>query len=226
MFMSRPTSIFGIMLMVCLETSAATGHCAGTNDQASFGSRLNTGGDSDPVQYQNYSNFESNYARKLSPNDAISMIVYQEEDLNTKTIIDKNGMVMLPLLGQVKIGGLSTRDATERIQQLYNRDYLVNPRVNLVVEEFAKLRFAVLGQVQRPGSFDFPQNESVNLLEAIAMAGGYTRLGAPSEVRVSRIVNGVPKTYHLNASEMSGNTFEAPFVILPEDLITVGERTF
>jgi len=52
------------------------------------------------------------------------------------------------------------------------------------VEHFAERRFAVLGQVQKPGNFDFPQNESVNLLKAIAIAGGYTRLGSPSKVDV------------------------------------------
>jgi polysaccharide export outer membrane protein len=154
------------------------------------------------------------------------MTVYQEDDLNTKTIIDKNGMVMLPLLGQVKISGLSIRQATAQIQQLYDKDYLVNPQVNLIVEHFAERRFSVLGQVQKPGSFEFPQNESVNLLEAIAIGGGYTRLGAPSKVDVRRIENGSPKVYHVDAGEMSKDPKKKPFEILPDDIITVGERTF
>jgi polysaccharide export outer membrane protein len=116
--------------------------------------------------------------------------------------------------------------ATERIQHLYNKDYLVNPQVNLIVEHFAERRFSVLGQVQHPGNFDFPQNESVNLLEAIAIAGGYTRLGAPSKVDVRRIENGSPKIYRLDADQMSKDSKQAPFEILPDDIITVGERTF
>ena len=63
----------------------------------------------------------------MSPNDEILVTVYQEDDLTTKTIIDKNGMVMLPLLGQVKISGLTVGQATAQIQQLYDKDYLVNP---------------------------------------------------------------------------------------------------
>jgi polysaccharide export outer membrane protein len=170
--------------------------------------------------------FKAASERTLSPNDVIMVTVYQEEDLATKTIIDKNGMVMLPLLGQVKVSGLTTGEATTRIAQLYNKDYLVNPQVNLLVEHFAERRFAVLGQVQRPGNFDFPQNESVNLLEAIAMAGGYTRLGAPSKVSVRRMENGAPKLYDLDAEKMSKNPARRPFEILPDDIITVGERTF
>ena len=178
------------------------------------------------AQLGDTNNFKSDSARTLSPNDGIIVTVYQEDDLTTKTIIDKNGMVMLPLLGQVKISGMTTEQATVRIQELYNKDYLVNPQVNLIVEHFAERRFAVLGQVQKPNNFDFPQNESVNLLEAIAIAGGYTRLGSPSKVDVRRIENGSPKIYHLDAGEMSKDPKKKPFEIFPDDIITVGQRTW
>ena len=154
------------------------------------------------------------------------MTVYQEDDLKSKTIIDVDGMVMLPLLGQVKIGGMTLGQATAQIQQLYNRDYLVNPQVNLIVEKFAARRFAVMGQVQHPGSFDFPQNEPVNLLEALAISGGYTRLGAPSKVSVRRVENGSPKIYRLDADAIAKDQKKKPFEILPNDVITVGERNF
>jgi polysaccharide export outer membrane protein len=121
---------------------------------------------------------------------------------------------------------LTVKDATTKIQQLYDKDYLVNPQVNVIVEQFAARHFSVLGQVQKPGSFDFPQNEGMNLLEAIAMAGGYTRLGAPSKVRVRRQENGTEKTISLNAEEMSKDSKKKNFEVLPDDFIYVDERTF
>jgi polysaccharide export outer membrane protein len=162
----------------------------------------------------------------LSPNDEIAMTVFQEEDLTTKTTVDVNGMLMLPLLGEVKVGGMTLAQATARIQQLYDKDYLINPKVNLIVEKFAERHFAVLGQVQRPGSYNFPQNEPVSLLEAIAMAGSYTRLGKPSNVSVRRIENETPKIYHLDADQLAQDPKKKTFQILPNDVITVGERTF
>ena len=212
------TSLIGVLFSICLAASCASGLCAGAGDQKGSGSALKPG-DADSVK--------SDTARALSPNDVISVTVYQEDDLTTKNIIiDKNGMVMLPLLKQVKVSGMTVGQAQGLIQQLYDKDYLVNPQVNLVVEQFAKRRFAVLGNVNKPGSFDFPQNESVNLLEAIAMAGGYTRLGAPSKVDVKRIENGSPKRYRLDAGEMSKDPNKKAFEILPDDVINVGERTF
>ena len=162
----------------------------------------------------------------LRPNDEIVMTVYQEDDLKTTTTIDVNGMVMLPLLGEVKIGGLTLAQATDRIKELYDKDYLVKPQVNLVVDKFAERHFAVLGQVQRPGTFNFPQNEPVSLLEAIAMAGGYTRLGAPSKVSVRRVENGAPQIYHLDAGQLAQDPKKKSFQVLPNDIITVGERSF
>jgi protein involved in polysaccharide export with SLBB domain len=63
-------------------------------------------------------------------------------------------------------------------------------------------------------------------MEAIAMSGGYTRLGAPSKVSVRRIENGSPKIYNIDAGEMSKDPTKKPFEILPDDIITVGERAF
>ena len=136
-----------IFSSVCLAAVCVSGFCADTN-----GPVFSASGANSPAQPGTDSD------RVLSANDVIKMTVYQEDDLETKTIIDKNGMVMLPLLGQMKLAGLTVGQATAQIQELYNKDYLVNPRVNLIVDQFADRHFAVLGQVQKPGSFDFPQN--------------------------------------------------------------------
>lgn len=217
---------------MCLLSIFVSGFCAGTNSQEISAPAMTPATaaginhPAPPVLTQSGDVNGADSAWVLRPNDEILMTVYQEDDLKSKTIIDVDGMVMLPLLGQVKIGGMTLGQATAQIQQLYNRDYLVNPQVNLIVEKFAARRFAVLGQVQHPGSFDFPQNEPVNLLEAIAISGGYTRLGAPAKVSVRRVENGSPKIYRLDADAIAKDQKKKPFEILPNDIITVGERTF
>ena len=163
--------------------------------------------------------------RKLGPSDKIQVVVYQEDDLNTTVTLDDKGVVMLPLLGKVKLGGMSVEGATDSLQAAYGKDYLVNPQVNITVLQYAERHFSVLGEVQRPGSFDIPDNENVNILEAIALAGGYTRLGSPAKVSVRRVVNGETVIIKLNADaakEQAGKLFE----IQPDDIVVVGERTF
>ncbi len=164
--------------------------------------------------------------RKLSPNDVIAISVYQEEDLAIKTTIDKKGLVMLPLLGQVSVDGLTASEARQRIQDLYGKDYLVNPQVNLLVEHYAERQYSVMGNVTKPGVYNFPPNRPVNLLEAIATAGGYSRIGSPKAVKVRRKENGQQKVYTLDADKMSKNSKEKPFEIQPDDIIDIPEKVF
>lgn len=165
-------------------------------------------------------------SRHLQPNDVLEVMVYQEPDLATKVTLDDRGMVALPLIGPIKLAGLTLEQATAKIRDMYDKDYLVNPKVTIQVDQFAVLRFTVLGQVQRPGSFEFPPNESLNLLEGLAMAGGYTRLAAPNKVTLQRNVNGEVKVFHLDADAMARDKINKPFQLLPSDTVTVEERVF
>lgn len=165
-------------------------------------------------------------SRHLQPNDVLEVMVYQEPDLATKVTLDDRGMVALPLIGPVKLAGLTLEQATAKIRDMYDKDYLVNPKVTIQVDQLAVLRFTVLGEVQRPGSFEFPPNESLNLLEGLAMAGGYTRLAAPNKVTLQRNVNGELKVFHLDADAMARDKKNKPFQLLPDDTVTVEERVF
>jgi protein involved in polysaccharide export with SLBB domain len=210
--------LIGVTSSIGLVLALALGGCATTNDAPMPAPVVNTPAARDADK--------ADPARKLIPNDIVSMTVFGQEDLTTKVTIEKSGMVMLPLVGEVKLAGLTTAEATAKIQKLYDKNYLINPQVNLRVEEFAKLSFSVLGQVKNPGRYDFHENQSVNLLEAIAEAGGYTRLSNPDNVSVRRVEGGDAKIYQEDAGAMSKDTKQKVFVILPDDVITVGERTF
>ena len=164
--------------------------------------------------------------RHLQPNDMLQVSVYQQPDLTANVTVDDRGMVMLPLLGAVNLGGLTLEQATIQVQNLYDKDYLVDPKVTIQVGQMAVLRFTILGQVQRPGSYEFPPNEKLNLMEGIAMGGGYTRLAAPSKVTLQRNVNGVLKVFYLDADAMARDQQNNPFQLQPGDTITVGERIF
>ncbi|HLP78569.1 MAG TPA: polysaccharide biosynthesis/export family protein [Candidatus Paceibacterota bacterium] len=160
----------------------------------------------------------------LRQGDVVQVKVYQEEDLTSMSRIGRDGTITMPLLGSVKVVSNSLEQATTLIRDLLARDYLVNPQVNLNVTEFAKRRFTVLGQVQRPGTYDMPADDSVSLLQAIATAGGYTRIANPRKITVQRTVSAENKLIKLNAEAMAVNKKEKPFEILPDDVIVVGEK--
>jgi len=160
----------------------------------------------------------------LRQGDVVQVKVYQEDDLTSVSRIGKDGAIAMPLLGSVKVVSNSLGQATTTIHDLLAKDYLVNPQVTLNVMEFAKRRFTVLGQVQRPGTYDMPADDAVSLLQAIATAGGYTRIANAHKISVQRTVGAENKLIRLDAEARALNMQEKPFEILPDDVIVIGER--
>ncbi len=162
---------------------------------------------------------------KLSPNDVVKIKVFQEDDLTTEIRLAKDGTGTFPLLGVITLGGKTVDEAAASIRELLGKDYLVNPQVTLTVVEYSKRRFTVLGQVQKPGSYDIPSEESVTLLQAIAMAGGFTRLAVQSKVTITR-TSGGKKTFSVDVKSAANDPDTKPFEILHDDTIIVSERVF
>jgi protein involved in polysaccharide export with SLBB domain len=163
----------------------------------------------------------------LSANDQVAVEVFGEDDLRSNGRLNAEGNLSLPLLGSVHLAGLTLTQATSRVTELYARDYLVNPKVNVSLISYAKRRFTVLGQVNRPGSFEMPEGSpgGIDLLEAVAMAGGYTRIAAPERITVRRHGPKGDEVLKVDGKRLargSGNNFK----VLPGDTITVGESIF
>lgn len=167
---------------------------------------------------------------QLSSNDSVGVEVFGEDDLKTAGRLSADGNVSLPLLGSIHLGGLTLAQAAARVTELYSKDYLVNPRVNVTLIGYAKRRFTVLGQVNRPGSYEMPETSpgGIDLLEAIAMAGGYTRIAAPERVSIRRRGNGGrDEVLRVNAKKLErGNASAGDFRVRAGDAITVGESIF
>ena len=159
----------------------------------------------------------------LRPGDVVQVKVYQEDDLASTSRIGPDGAIALPLVGSVRVASNTVSHATAIIASLLAKDYLVNPQVTLNVTEFAKRRFTVLGQVQRAGTYEMPTHESVNLLQAIAAAGGFTRIGNPRRITVQRTVGSENQKINLDSEAMSKKK-EQPFYIRQDDVVTVGEK--
>lgn len=164
----------------------------------------------------------------LSANDQVAVEVFGEDDLRTNGRLNAEGNLSLPLLGSVHLAGLTLTQATARLTELYARDYLVNPKLNVSLLGYAKRRFTVLGQVNRPGSFEMPEGSptGIDLLEAIAMAGGYTRIAAPERITVRRHGAKGDENLKVDAKRLARGTGGNNFMVLPGDTITVGESIF
>lgn len=163
----------------------------------------------------------------LGPNDYIGVEVFGEDDLRTNGRLNPEGNLSVPLLGSVHLAGLTLTQAASKLTELYGRDYLVNPKVNVMLLGYAKRRFSILGQVGRPGSYEMPESspDGIDLLEAIALAGGYTRIAAPERITVRRQSANGDKIFKVNAKKFNKGG-GGGFRVAPGDTITVGESIF
>lgn len=157
----------------------------------------------------------------LGPNDSIDIKVFQEPELDTKVTISQDGKVSLPLIGEVSVAGQTISEASRLIAAKYKQGYLVNPNVTVAMGEYAKRRFTILGAVNKPGAFFFPPGENVSLLQAIGMAGGFSRYASPSKILIKRGDAGQP--IKLDAKKMTKNGEASTYMIKPGDIIEVGE---
>jgi polysaccharide export outer membrane protein len=162
----------------------------------------------------------------ILPADILEITVFQEPDLKSTLRVSNEGTISFPLIGMVQIGGLTPQAAAQALRDRLAKGYLINPQVSVTVMEFSKRRFTVLGEVQKPGSYDMPDQQSVTVLQAIGMAGGYTRIANPSKVTLMRKAGGKSQTYALNARKMASGNVESAFIVQPGDVITVAESRF
>lgn len=169
---------------------------------------------------------EASNEYRLAPNDLLDFRVFQEPELDAVVRISGDGQAIFPLVGGVSIGGSTISEAIELIKARYRDGYLINPQLTLTVRTYAKKLFVVLGQVQRPDSYDIQGGNEITLLQAIGMAGGYTKIADPSNVTVKRLEPDGERVLKFNAKRMARGDDKTSFVIKPGDVITVGESLF
>ena len=153
---------FSTALLQAQESSGESGSGSGSYSSGPAGS-YSAGGGVGIVVGENYI---------LKPSDVISIEVYQEVDLNKSARIQGDGSVALALIGKVKVAGMTAGEAQSLIIDLYNRDYLVDPQISLLVVEFSQKVIHILGSVNNPGVVSIPPDRDLTLTEAIASVRG------------------------------------------------------
>ena len=162
----------------------------------------------------------------LQNNDLIRITVFGEDDLLTETRISKSGTITFPLLGSLQVAGKTVDEATAEIRRKLDKDYVINPQVTLMVLEYATQWVTVLGEVQKPGTVEIPPEGGLDILGAIALAGGYTKIAAPNRITVRRQVNGQDQLFKVDGKRLANDTSVKVFYVQPGDMITVGQSMF
>ena len=105
--------------------------------------------------------------------DVLKIMVYDHDDLTTTVRVGGDGMITFPLLNRVKVAGLSISEISGEISDLLADGYIINPHVNVFIEEFRSRKAVILGQISSPGLYEL--HGRTTFLELISKAGGLTK---------------------------------------------------
>jgi polysaccharide export outer membrane protein len=157
----------------------------------------------------------------LGPGDIVKINVYNNPDLTTEAEISQNGTISFPLVGEVKIGGLSRADAEKAISaSLGQGGFVPNAHVNMLVLQYRSQQVSVIGEVNKPGKY--PINQMVTVTDLIAMAGGIGPKGGSMVTIIKKDGNGRTAQYNVDFKELlSGGNPEKNVRIDSEDIIYV-----
>jgi polysaccharide export outer membrane protein len=107
---------------------------------------------------------------KIGPEDLLEISVFEDEKLNKTVRVSSQGNISLPLLGILKVRGLTANEMEKEIRDLLAEKYFQDPHVSVFIREYRNQRISVIGAVDKPGVFDVTGQKTV--LEMLAMAGG------------------------------------------------------
>lgn len=118
--------------------------------------------------------------------DSVEIRVFREDDLTTSGQLSADGTIRMPLIGPVRLAGLTTDQAAAAITAMLKDGYLVSPQVSVSIQARVRRTVTVLGQAQNPGVFELPADRPLTLVEAVGMAGGATRIANLKKLTLKR----------------------------------------
>jgi polysaccharide export outer membrane protein len=157
----------------------------------------------------------------LRPNDTIRLSVYEEPDLSVQVRILKTGQASFPLIGSVEVGGLTVADAAKKIRELYAKDYLVDPKLTVTVDEYATEFISVIGAVKNPGQVPMPVSGNLDLAAAMATAGGLAEDADGNNIQLVR-ASGTTATFSMASIQGESGRVR----LGPGDRIIVNQSAF
>jgi len=169
---------------------------------------------------QTWSAKASSQDYEIGAGDILEITTWKEPDFTREEILVRlDGKITFPLLNDVQAAGLATLDL-KRVIESGLKDYVSNPVVTVNVRQPLSKRFYVLGEVRRTG--EYPLVKHLTVLQAFALAGGFTEWASKKEIILLRQENGKEKIYRINYKEITkGEDLSQNIKLKTDDTIIV-----
>jgi polysaccharide export outer membrane protein len=120
---------------------------------------------------------------RVGPEDVLEISVWREDTLKKQVLVRPDGGISYPLIGEVQVAGKTVLEIREEIANRLEK-FISDPAVTVAILRIGSQRIYVIGKVNKPG--EFPVGRSVDVIQALSMAGGLTPFADANEIRVMR----------------------------------------
>jgi polysaccharide biosynthesis/export protein len=158
----------------------------------------------------------------LGPEDVLVVTVWKNQDLSREVVIRPDGMISMPLVGDIPAAGLTANSLSKRISERLT-EYMASPIVSVQIKEVNSYFIFVLGEVLRPGKY--PMKSYANFMQGVSMAGGFTPFAKKNKIRVLR-TSGSNEKHQMEIPVqyddiLKGNAVPGNFFLRTGDVIVV-----
>lgn len=166
----------------------------------------------------------------IDDNDVLDITVFDEPELSVTTRVSDEGTLSYPLIGDVRVKGLTTQEIERTLEEKLSDGYLKNPKVTVrldikLMKQYHEKEIFVLGEVKKPGAIPI-LGKYITALEAVTKASGFTDIAAPNRTRVVRVENGIEKTLKVNLNKVKRGDKFLDIILKPGDVIVVPKTYF
>ncbi len=163
---------------------------------------------------------EAKPAYRIGAGDVLEIVTWKEPDFSRpEVLVRTDGMITFPLLNDIQAAGLTPMELKKAIEKKL-KDYVANPVVTVTVRDPASQVFYILGEVQRTGQY--PLRTDLTVLQAFAMAGGFTEWASKKEIMLFRGKGGHEKIFRINYKDIAkGKNLEQNIQLKANDTIVV-----
>lgn len=169
---------------------------------------------------------EGNDAYKVGVDDVLEISIIQPETYMTSVTVAPDGRISFPYVGTVYVKGRTLDEIKDSLESALSDGYMEYPVLTVFLKESLSRKFFVYGEVIKPGTYRL--HESTTVLKAITIAGGFTRFGSSSKVKILREKEDGPgyENFLVNIKDVMNGDDSKDIILQPNDIVVVSEGVF
>lgn len=162
----------------------------------------------------------------IGADDVLEITVSRPEEIQSLVTVAPDGAISFPYIGVINVDGLTLEQVQDRITAALTDGFMKYPVVTVSLKQSLSRKFFVYGEVVKPGNY--LMDESATVLKAISIAGGFTKFGSASKVKVLREKEGAIgyDTINVNIKNVMAGKTDEDLLLQPGDIVVVSEGIF